>query len=196
MRRFNCRPRLIIIISLLGVGIVGLLTGETTYHTFFITFGIIVLLLVLMWYQMSNIIRPLTDMQNIADSIAKGDYSSRVRVQTDDIIGKLGIALNNMAEHLDDLTKNFNEKLHEATAQTERSNKELTDKAKELEEANEKLKDADKRKTEFISIVSHELRTPLTGIIGFAQTIMRLNLTDEQKAHYLKIIYMEGRRLA
>ncbi|HAX61299.1 MAG TPA: hypothetical protein DCX95_01890 [Elusimicrobia bacterium] len=169
---------------------------KAVFHAFFITFTIIVMLLVLIWYHLSTLLKPLTAILSVTDNIVKGDYSSRVQVQTDDIIGKLGVSLNNMAEHLEGLTKNFNEKLHEAIVQTEKSNKELSDKTKELEEVNRKLMEVDKRKTEFISIVSHELRTPLTGIIGFAQTIMRLKLTDEQKEHYLKIIYSEGKRLA
>mgnify|MGYP001608904562 CR=1 FL=1 len=191
-----------IIISSLGIGMLGLLTLDRTvllrneYLAFFIIFGIIILLLVIIWQKEYAFLKSLTDMRNIADNIIKGDLSSRVEVKTDDIIGKLGISLNNILEHLDDLTKNFNVKLQEATAQTERSNKELIEKTKELEEVNKKLMEVDKRKTEFISIVSHELRTPLTGIIGFAQTLMRLKLNDEQKEHYIKIIYSEGKRLA
>ncbi|MBI5573828.1 MAG: hybrid sensor histidine kinase/response regulator [Elusimicrobia bacterium] len=66
---------------------------------------------------------------------------------------------------------------------------------RELDRKNKELLKLDKMKTEFIAIVSHELRTPLTGIIGSAQTMMRLKLTDEQKEHSLKIIYSEGKRL-
>jgi signal transduction histidine kinase len=56
----------------------------------------------------------------------------------------------------------------------------------------------DRSKSEFVSMASHELRTPLTGIIGLTQTLLStdIEITEEEKAHYLKIIEMEGKRLS
>jgi signal transduction histidine kinase len=156
-----------------------------------IGFNLIALILILSvaWYVSGRLMSPLKTMQDAADTIAAGDFSPRLDVTTDDVIGGLALSLNNMAERLNDLTANLNKKIDEATA-------ELKEKTRALEDTNKKLLELDKMKSDFVSIVSHELRTPLTGIIGFAQTMLRLNLSDEQKKTYLNIIVTEGNRLA
>lgn len=46
-----------------------------------------------------------------------------------------------------------------------------------------------------ISYISHDLRTPLTSINGYIQLLGSENLSDEQKAEYLKIIKNSSLRL-
>ncbi|OGS45699.1 MAG: hypothetical protein A2539_08080 [Elusimicrobia bacterium RIFOXYD2_FULL_34_15] len=159
--------------------------------------SIITLFLVLFvaWLISGILLKPLIEMQKNADNIANGDYSKRIPVRSDDVIGKLAFSMNNMAAYLDDLTKNLNKKIQDATRELEITNNILIKKTELLEESNRKLTELDKLKSEFVSIVSHELRTPLTGIIGFAQTILRLKLPKEQEVQYLKIIETEGKRL-
>jgi His Kinase A (phospho-acceptor) domain len=65
----------------------------------------------------------------------------------------------------------------------------------ELDEKNRGLEKLDRLKSEFLSIVSHELKTPLTSIVGFANTLTKLQLSDEQRTKYLNIIESEGTRL-
>lgn len=47
-----------------------------------------------------GIVRPLKDMQQTAGAMARGDYSSLVRVETSDEVGVLGRALNSLAQDL------------------------------------------------------------------------------------------------
>lgn len=51
-------------------------------------------------------------------------------------------------------------------------------------------------RSDFINNFSHEFKTPIVSIAGFAKLIRRGNLTEEQKAEYLKIIEEESLRLS
>jgi two-component system sensor histidine kinase ChiS len=70
--------------------------------------------------------------------------------------------------------------------------------SEELESKNRRLIDLDRLKDEFLASVSHELRTPLHGIIGLAESMIKLrgdSMTDES-ARNLKLIGVSGKRLA
>lgn len=73
----------------------------------------------------------------------------------------------------------------------------LLKKNHELDNTRLRLEEQDKLKTEFVSIASHELRTPLTSIVAFAQTLRspQIELTPQERDHYLSIIENEGKRL-
>lgn len=61
--------------------------------------------------------------------------------------------------------------------------------AKEKAEENEKLK------TAFLANVSHEIRTPMNGITGFAELLYNNMVSDNEKHHYLEIIWKNSNRL-
>ena len=148
------------------------------------------------WFFSGKLLQPLVELKKASDKIAQGDFSVRVPVRTKDVIGELALAFNNMAEQNGDFTGHLLEKIRAATADFNSTYKKLQEKTVQFEESNKKLIELDKLKSEFVSMVSHEMRTPLSGIIGFAQTMSKLKLTDEQKEKYLKIIYSEGKRLS
>lgn len=142
------------------------------------------------------LLRPLVEMKSVSGRIAQGDFSARTKTTSPDLIGALGRSLNDMATRLDQMTHHLQDKIAAATRELALSNSDLARQQAELEESNRKLTELDRAKTEFVSIVSHELQTPLTNIIGFAQTIQKLQLPKEKIERYLKIIEFEGRRLA
>lgn len=55
-----------------------------------------------------GIIRPLKDMEKTAADMAKGDYSSRVVVGSEDEVGSLGNALNSLAQDLEKTVAELN----------------------------------------------------------------------------------------
>ncbi len=61
--------------------------------------AILLALLITNWLTRS-IVRPLKAMQQTAGAMARGDYSTLVKVETNDEIGKLGLALNSLAQDL------------------------------------------------------------------------------------------------
>ena len=48
-----------------------------------------------------TVLRPLSDMTEVTQRIAEGDYSARVKVGSDDEVGKLGRSFNRMADSLE-----------------------------------------------------------------------------------------------
>ncbi|MCF7803471.1 MAG: HAMP domain-containing protein [Candidatus Marinimicrobia bacterium] len=65
--------------------------------------GVIILIIVsgTTFYMSSRITNPLNKMARTAQAIADGDYSARTRVSGEDEMGKLGDALNRMAETIE-----------------------------------------------------------------------------------------------
>jgi two-component system phosphate regulon sensor histidine kinase PhoR len=51
-------------------------------------------------------------------------------------------------------------------------------------------------RSEFVANASHELRTPITAIRGFAETLLRPGVPDEQRTQQLEIIARNAERLA
>ena len=70
------------------------------------------------------------------------------------------------------------------TSRTERS----------LQTARLKAQDADKHKSQFLANMSHEIRTPLTAIIGFSETLIEEEKSDDWKS-YIHSIIRNGKHL-
>jgi len=93
------------------------------------------------------ITRPLQALAAAADTIARGDFRTRVEVRTRDEVGRLARSFNAMTESL------------------ARSRATLEEKLAELERAN-------RLKSEFLNTISHELRTPLNVILGYTEMLI------------------------
>ena len=106
------------------------------------------------------ILRPVHNLQNLADKVTDGDLTVRSSISTGDELERLGASFNEMLDALADQ----HEKLRAA-------NRALDLKLYELGEANVTLYQANKVKDEFLANISHELRTPLNSIMGFADLL-------------------------
>jgi two-component system, sensor histidine kinase len=121
--------------------------------------------------------RPLKGLAEAAQAISHGHLDASVPVRTNDEIGALGSAFNEMAQSLRQSRKklfDYNRRLEQA----------VQARTRELEEANRELKEAVELKSEFLATVSHELRTPLNVIIGYVEILNETaasNLDLEQR---------------
>lgn len=96
--------------------------------------------------------------QKSADIYLSGDYSLRQPKTSEDEIG--------------DLTEAFNEML-DAIQQRDA----------ELVLAKERAEEGTKAKSEFLAHMSHEIRTPMNGIIGMTNVALKTKLTDSQREY-------------
>jgi signal transduction histidine kinase len=58
-----------------------------------------------------------------------------------------------------------------------------------------RLEDEARKQEEFTASFSHELKTPLTSIIGYADSLRSMQLSQEETAMSANYIFQEGRRL-
>ena len=65
---------------------------------------------------------------------------------------------------------------------------------KVLRQAKQEAEEATKLKSEFLANMSHEIRTPMNGIIGAADLMAEMELSDEQ-GHMVEIIQTSGNNL-
>ena len=124
--------------------------------------------------------------------ISSGDFSFRIRRESNDEIGDLVNYFNDMSGEIKrarDILENWNREL----------DAEVKKKTQQLREAYEQLISLDKLKTEFVSNVSHELRTPLTHIENFVSLFydgLLGPVSEEQKPHLKTIREANQRELS
>jgi signal transduction histidine kinase/CheY-like chemotaxis protein len=105
--------------------------------------------------------------------IKQGLFNTRVRVYSDDDIGVLAIAFNEMAVALDSNIQEL--KSAEENLKRERDRAEASEKVKQL----------------FLANMSHEIRTPMNAILGFAR-LLEESLTEKELLDYVKVIIKSG----
>lgn len=139
---------------------------------------------------------PLNSLIKGIQTIASGNFSHRVRMDTKDEIGFMAEAFNNMAERLSIIMEE-----KDALLRTLRGfNEELEEKVKE---ATDKLRLAQENmvRTETLAAigtlaagVSHEISTPLNTIIGFTQLTIAETDDNSPIKGDLKVIEQEAMR--
>ncbi len=130
------------------------------------------------------IVKPLQHLQNVSDSISKGDLDKRAEIHTGDEFEALGVAFNRMVRHLIAVQEELRQ-----------VNSDLDAKVDELAQRNMQLYEMNRLKGDFLATVSHELRTPLNSIIGFSDILHTADTLNDKQRRYVFNIQTSGKHL-
>jgi signal transduction histidine kinase len=111
-----------------------------------------------------------------ADLISEGALHHRVQVYSNDEIGILATAFNQMTDKLQSNLREIRDK--EENVKKERDKAEASEKVKQL----------------FLMNMSHEIRTPMNAILGFAH-LLEDALDDKEQQEYVQLLIRAGNEL-
>ncbi len=185
--------------------------GALIQRTLLVSLVIIGLALTLGWAFSERIARPLRQVAGAAETLAQGDLTARVQVETRDEFGTLGRTFNRMADAIATVHDDLENRVRERTLSLERANDELhaqkeellaqrtelQAQQRELQLKNTEVERAGQLKTDFLANMSHELRTPLNSIIGFSELLVEQarGRLEEREIRYLSDVLHSGRHL-
>jgi len=146
--------------------IVGMVMGVSLFVTGMLSF----------WLQ-SSVTRPILEVGDVARRVRRErDFSLRARRTTDDEIGALVDAFNDMLGEIGSRAEAL-----------ERSNRELGREMAVRAEAEQRLRATDRSKDEFLATLAHELRNPLAPLRN-ALEILRMRGNDPAIAAHARQI--------
>ncbi len=109
-------------------------------------------------------LRPVRRLALASRGLARGDFTTRCNVVSNDELGELGLAFDSMASEIA-------RQRGELVAANEELENKVALRTGELSQANARLRDEMAEKEDFLRAVSHDLNAPLRNIAGMATMI-------------------------
>jgi signal transduction histidine kinase len=134
-------------------------------------------LLAAMWSLLQNrVLNPIEDLGEVAQAIAKGDYSRRLRTVGNDVVAIVMASFNRMMG----LVEGYRDELEVRVA---RKSLEIESKNKELMLGQQLAATGT-----LAAGVAHEINNPLAGMLNVVLRIDRDDLCQEQRAKYIDVL--------
>lgn len=149
-------------------------------NKFFLVTGLFTILtgFIAAFFFAGRLTKPILHLNDIAQRMAKLDFSKKYSIKGNDEIGELGDSINSLSDQL------------------EKSISELRQANEKLLKDIEKERKIDEMRKEFISNVSHELKTPLALIQGYSEGLkLNVNESEEDKNFYCDVIMDETAKM-
>ena len=165
-------------------------TANRVMLTFILLASLCVLfLLIILYFSTTRIIKPLQVMVAATHQIADGDLNHKVEIQSQDEIGELASAFNQMTEKL----KAANRELVDWGTTLEEKVKERT---KELVEMQARLVQSEKLASlgKLAAGIAHEINNPLGGVLIYTHLLLEDADRDSAQYENLKKIVKETTR--
>ena len=136
------------------------------------------------------ILGPLRTFAKLAHEIGQGNLDQKIEVTSQDEVGELAQAFNQMAQ-------NLRQKRKEIETLNFSLEKQVLDRTEALAKANVDLLRANEVKAEFLSNVTHDLKTPLNSILGFTQIVLSdpKGKLNAQQTKNLETVIRNGKEL-
>jgi signal transduction histidine kinase len=162
-----------------------LLPAQNIAQTYFLFFsGVSLIGAFISWWLARTITTPLTQLEGATQSLAAGEMSTRVNIQSSDEVGGLIRSFNRMAQDLEDGNRELQLEVEKRT-RLELAHRQAK---KEADQANQS-------KSEFLASMSHEIRTPMNAILGMTELLEDDETTDEQRGGYIHVLKRNGEAL-